>query len=51
MVIARIRTNAKRITVRVRNGPARTIVARPVVRPKPTLRQRLLRRLRSAKAR
>jgi hypothetical protein len=52
MVTARIRTNARRITIRVRNAPARTIVARPVrtttapvvvVRPKPTLKERLLR--------
>lgn len=51
MVTARIRTNARKITLRVNNGPARTIVARPVrkvavpvvARPKPTLKERLLR--------
>jgi len=44
MVIARIRTNAPKITVRVRNGPARTIVA-PAARTttKPTLARRLAR--------
>jgi hypothetical protein len=64
MVTARIRTNARRVTVRVRNAPARTIVARQargftvlpagtpvVVRRKPTLKERLLRAFRSAKAR
>jgi hypothetical protein len=65
MVTARIRTNASRITVRVRNAPARTVVARPgrrpvvvpagaveapvAVRRKPTLKERLLRPFRSAK--
>ena len=64
MVTARIRTNARRVTVKVRNAPARTVVARPVrgstvlpastpviVREKPTLKERLLRRFRSPRAR
>jgi hypothetical protein len=64
MVTARIRTNARKITVRVRNAPPRTVVARPargpvvltagtpvIVRQKPTLKERLLRPFRSAKAR
>ena len=56
MVIARIRTNARKVTVRVRNGPARTIVtpsartirAPMVARRKPTLKERLLRPFRTA---
>ena len=66
MVTARIRTNARKVTVRVRNAPARTIVARPgrapvvlpagtgttvLARRRPTLKERLLRPFRSQKAR
>jgi len=42
MVIARIRTNARKITVRVRNGPVRTITA-PTARPAATQARRVVR--------
>ena len=55
MVTARIRTNARKINVKVKNGPTRTIVAKPVraiparvvVPRKPTLTERLLRPFRA----
>ena len=55
MVTARIRTNSRKINVRVGNGPTRTIVAkrvraipaRVVAPPKPTLKERLLRPFRA----
>ena len=48
MVTARIRTNARRVTVKVRNGPARTITAPAAVTPKRAPARRLLRPVRPA---